>query len=84
MLQFYNIIHVQCTYAMIQELQIYSPYEAVPDASDAIEIIKLIKLVCYTYQVKTHKPLSLIKSEKTFIMSRQDIDDTNISYLDRF
>ena len=80
----YGIIHDQCTDAMIQELQKYSPYEAVSDASDSVELLKLIKLICYTYQAKTHKPLALIKAEKSFITSRQAIDETNISYLDRF
>ena len=80
----YNIIHDQCTDATIQELHTYSPYEAVSDASDSVKSLKLIKLICYTYQVKTHKSLALIKAEKAFITSRQAIDETNISYLDRF
>ena len=62
MLQVYDIIHAECTDAMIQELQTYSPYEAVSDASDSVELLKLIKLICYTYQVKTHKPMTLIKA----------------------
>ena len=69
---------------MIQELQKYSPYEAVYDASDSVKLLKLIKLVCYIYKVKTQKPLALIKAEKAFIMSRQAIDETKISYLDIF
>ena len=84
MLKVYEIVHSQCTDAMIQELQTYSFYEAVFDASDSVKLIKLIKLICYNYQVKTHKPLALTKAENTFITSRQDIYDTNISYLDRF
>ena len=69
---------------MIKELQTYSSYEAVSDASDSVKLLILIKLICYTHQVKTHKPLALIKAEKTFITSHQAIDETNISYLDRF
>ena len=61
-MQVYDIIHVQCTDAIIQELQTCSPYEAVSDASDSVEILKLIEIICYTYQVKTHKPLALIKA----------------------
>ena len=57
MLQVYDIIHAQCTYAVIKEFQKYSPYEAVSDAPDYVEILKMIKLICDTYQVKTHKPL---------------------------
>ena len=84
MLQVYDIIHAQCTDSMIQELHTYSPYEAVSDASESVELLKLIKLVWYTYQVKTHKPMDLIKAEKTFITSCQAIEETNISYLDIF
>ena len=46
MLQLYGVIHAQCTDAMIQEIQKYSPYEAVSDASGSVELLKLIKLVC--------------------------------------
>ena len=60
MLQVYEIIHAQCTDTMIQEIQKYSPYEYVSDASNYVEILILIKLICYTHQVKTHKPLALI------------------------
>ena len=49
MLQVYDIIHSQCTDAMIQELHTYSPHEAVYYASDSVKLIKLIKLICYTY-----------------------------------
>ena len=84
MLQVYDIIHAQCTDAMIQELQKYPPYESVSDASDSVELLKLIKLICYTYKLKTNKPLALIKADKAFIPSRQAIDDTNSSYLDIF
>ena len=84
MLKLYDIIHAQCTDSMIRELQIYSPYKAVSDASDSVELLKLINLICYTYQMKTHKHLSLIKTEKAFITYRQAIDETNISYLDIF
>ena len=84
MLKLYDIIHAQCTDAMVQELQKYSSYEAVFDASDYVELLKVIKLICYTYQVEKHKPLSLIKAEKKFIISCQAIDETNISYLDKF
>ena len=84
MLQVYDIIHFQCTDAMIQELQTYSPYEDVSDASDSVELLKSIKLVCHTYQVKTHKALVLIKADKALITFRQAIDETNISYLDIF
>ena len=69
---------------MIQEIQTYSYYESVFDASDSIGLLKLIKIIYYTYQVKTHKPLALVTAEKTFITSRQAIEETNISYLDRF
>ena len=34
--------------------------------------------------MKAHKLLDLIKAEKTLVTSHQDIDDTNISYMDRF
>ena len=34
--------------------------------------------------MKKHKPLALIKAEKTFITSCQAIDETNMSYLDIF
>ena len=84
MLQVYAIIYAQWTDAMIQELQTYSPYEAVSDASDSVELLKFIKLIRYTCQVKTHKPLELIQADKAFITSCQAIDETNISYLDRF
>ena len=80
MLKVYNIIHAQFTDAMIKELQTYSSYEAVFDASNSVELLKLSKIVCYIYQVKTHKPLDLMKSEKTFVA----IYETKISYLDRF
>ena len=69
---------------MIQELHTYSPYEAVFDASDSVKLLKFIKIICYTYQVKTHKPLALIKAEKKFITYRQAIDETKISYLGIF
>ena len=62
MLQVYDIIHAQCTDAMIQELQTYSPYGAVSYTSDSVKLLKLIKLICYSYQVKTHKPMALIKA----------------------
>ena len=84
MLQVYDIIHFQCTDAMIQEPQTYSPYEAVSDASEYVELLKLIKPIWYTYKVITRKSLDLIKADKTFITSCQDIDETTISYLDIF
>ena len=84
MLQVYVIIHDQCTDAMIQELQTYSPYEAVSDASEYVELLKLIKPIWYTYKVITRKSLDLIKADKTFITSHQDIDENKISYLDIF
>ena len=62
MLQVYYIIHAQCNDAMIQDIHTYSPYEAVYDASDSVELLKWIKLVCFSYQVKTHNPLALIKA----------------------
>ena len=80
----YDIIHTQFTDAMIQELQTYSSYEDVLDAYESVKLLKLIKLISYNYQVKTHKPLALIKALKTFITSRQVIDETNISYLNIF
>ena len=83
-LQVYYIIHSQCTDSMIRELQKYSPNEAVSDASDSVELLKLIKLICYTYKLKTNKPLALIKADKAFIPSRQAIDETNISNLSRY
>ena len=83
-LQVYNIIHALCTDVMIQEIQKYSTYEAVSDAYDSVKLLKLIEIICYTHQVKAHKPLSLIKAEKTFITPHQAIDETNISYLDIF
>ena len=49
MLQVYGIIHAQCTDAMIQELQTYSPYEAVSGACDYVKLLKLINFICYTY-----------------------------------
>ena len=39
MLKVYDIIHSQCTDAMIQELQTYSSYEAVFGASDHVELL---------------------------------------------
>ena len=78
MLQVYAIIHEKYTDSMIRDLQTYSPYEAVSDASDSVEILKFIKIICYNYQVKTHKPLALIKAEKAFTTSCQAIYETNI------
>ena len=61
MLQEYYIIHAQCTDDMIQDLQVYSPYEAVSDASESAKLLKLIKLIYHTYQMKTHKHMALVR-----------------------
>ena len=84
MLKVYDIIHAQCNDAIIQELQTYSFYEAVFGASDSVELLKLIKLICYTYQVKHTQTSGPHQGREDIHHVSPSYWRENISYLDIF
>jgi hypothetical protein len=80
----YSLIWGQCTEAMRAKVQSTQLYSAMSSTFDAVELLKTLKDVVFSFQDQKYGPQALAEAKKRFSLLTQDKHMTCQHYLEKF
>eukprot|EP00957_Ditylum_brightwellii_P079092 6015591-Ditylum_brightwellii.AAC.1 len=80
----YAVAYGQCSEAMRAKLESTDKYKAAAEASDVIQLLKLIKKIAYQYESQRYLHQAVHAAMRAFYLTSQKEGTTLKVYLDKF
>ena len=80
----YSVVWGQCTQGMQASIKTQETYDNIKSTMNTIELLKIIKKICYNFQEVKYSPASVHTIIDRFINCKQKEEESNQTYLQRY
>jgi hypothetical protein len=80
----YSLVLGQCTDALVARVEAHNKYAMASAARDGIELLSIIKSICFNFQDQKYVPQSIYKSKKRWYKIEQGRSEPLTQYYERY